>query len=249
MNHRIRTGAFLVSAAVLLILYGWAVSGLDRFGEFRGVLGLYFNRVTVGSRHITNVPTAITFDFRAIDTMGEEYIMLGSVLGVLVLLRHMEMEHKASHHDEAGIDRISQPSDAVRLIGLVLIGALLVFGIYIVEHAQLTPGGGFQGGAILGTAALLVYLIGGYQAYARSARPEVLESLHATGAGLYVVSGMIALLFGESFLENFLPLGSIGHLLSGGSILLVNNAVGLEVANGLAVVFHEFIVQTHLERP
>jgi multicomponent Na+:H+ antiporter subunit B len=247
MKHPIRLSAFAIFGAALAGLFCWALWGLEAFGAFTGPYGIYFNRMTVALRHVTNVPAAINFDFRAIDTMGEEYILFGAVLGTLVLLRQLEQEQEMEESEpdrDVGIHQISEPSDAVRLMGLLLTGLLTLFGMYVVLHGQLTPGGGFQGGTIMGTAALLVFLTTGYQTYSRIAPSKVWEFLDAAGAGGYVAVGLAGIVCGNAFLANVIPFGQTGHFASGGTLTLLNDLVGLEVANGFAVVFNEFIVQT-----
>ena len=64
-----------------------------------------------------------------------------------------------------------------------------MFGVYIVAHAHLTPGGGFQGGAILGTACLLVYLAVGYREFRAVSPKRMLDLAEAAGAGGYVLIG------------------------------------------------------------
>ena len=248
MKHPVRLIAFIFFGAGLLVFFGWGLMGLERFGEFTGAYGLFFNAVTVASRHVTNVPTAINFDFRALDTMGEEYILFGSVVGTITLLRQMRGEHEMARQEhEKGAERRAH-SDAVSFLGLILCGVLVLFGIYIIVHAHLTPGGGFQGGAMVGTAALLVYLSAEYETYFRVSPMELMEFGHASGAGLYVVIGLAALIFGGRFLENFLPLGQSGHFASGGTIPLINDAVGLEVSIGFAIIFYEFVAQTRRDK-
>src|SRR5207248_1823351 len=136
---------------------------------------------------------------------------------------------EAEGDDETGFKIISEPSDAVRLVGLVLLGLLVMFGIYIIVHAHMTPGGGFQGGAIVGTAMLMVYLTGGYHIYSGISPPNLMEFLHASAAGSYVAIGLSSLIIGGVFLSNTIPLGTAGHFASGGTIPLINDAVGLEV--------------------
>jgi multicomponent Na+:H+ antiporter subunit B len=240
MNRTIRIAVFMAAAAIVSVLFGWALLGLDRFGEYQGVYGIFFNSVTYTSRHITNVPTAVNFDFRAIDTMGEEYILFGSVVGTITLLRPMRDEAAESGGAEfEGVQR----SDAVRLIALILSGLLVLFGVYIVVHAHLTPGGGFQGGAMIGTASLLVFLGAGGATYTNVSPMELMEFGHASGAGSYVAIGLAGLILNGVFLQNFLPLSTVKHFLSGGIIPLINDFVGLEVSIGFAIIFYEFIAQ------
>ena len=55
----------------------WAITGLPGFGKYPGPYGDLINSVAVVERHVTNVVTAVNFDYRALDTLGEEYIQIG----------------------------------------------------------------------------------------------------------------------------------------------------------------------------
>jgi hypothetical protein len=70
-----RRTIFLVAAAGLGALLVWGLAGLPDFGDYDGVYGLTLNRVAVGERHATDLVTAINFDYRAFDTLGEEFIL------------------------------------------------------------------------------------------------------------------------------------------------------------------------------
>jgi multicomponent Na+:H+ antiporter subunit B len=60
----------------------------------------------------------------------------------------------------------------------------------------------------------------------------------------FTVVGLLVPLQNAAFLENVLPLGHIGNLLSAGTIPLANLAVGLAVAFGLVSLVNDFIEQT-----
>jgi multicomponent Na+:H+ antiporter subunit B len=132
-------------------------------------------------------------------------------------------------------------------VGAAGCGALIVFGIYLALHAQLTPGGGFQGGAVIGTAALLIYLSYGFGVYRKLSPKPWIELGHAVGAGGYAAIGLAGMI-GGSFLKNVLPHGALHHLASGGTIPVISGLVGLEVATGFAGIFFEFIDQLHKSR-
>jgi len=120
---------------------------------------------------------------------------------------------------------------------------LFVFGVYMVLHGQLSPGGGFQGGVILATVPLHLFLSGGYRVF-RPLTPEALiEVAEAAGAGAYVVVGLGGMLAGIAFLQNVLPLGETGSLVSGGTIMVINVAVGLEVSAGFVLLLSAFLRQ------
>jgi multicomponent Na+:H+ antiporter subunit B len=244
MTPVIRRRAFVPAAAVVGALLVWGATGLPPTGVYRGPYGLVLNQVAVAERHATNVVAAVTFDYRGVDTMGEEFILFAAVIGVAILLRAMRGEAEYEPQEAARGRRVPGTSNAVRVVGLALLGPIVLFGIYVVAHGHLTPGGGFQGGVVLATGALLVYLSGEYVTL-RRVRPEnSIDLAEALGAGGYVVVGLFGLVAGGSFLANTLPLGTAGTLLSAGTIPVINLAVGLEVAAGFTLLLSEFLEQT-----
>src|SRR5438270_4628745 len=100
MKHPRRTAVFLVCSALLLAVFCWGLAGLDSYGQYTGAYGIFFNELTVMSRHITNVPTAINFDLRGIYTIGEEDLLFVSVLGTLVLVRQTREEQESEGDHE-----------------------------------------------------------------------------------------------------------------------------------------------------
>jgi multicomponent Na+:H+ antiporter subunit B len=249
MSRSIRVGIFLVAAMGFggLLLVG--MGGLEPFGVYRGPYGDIINSSVVPERHATNSVTAVNFDYRGFDTLGEEFILFAAVAGVMVLLREGRGESESSVPG-GELARVQQPrSDAVRLAGVAIIGLVNLIGFYIVIHAQLTPGGGFQGGAILGTGTLLAYLASRYRTYRRVVPKAMLDAAEAVGAGTYALIGIATVVAGGAFLENLLPLGTPKTLLSGGTIGPINLAVGIEVAAGFAILFEEFLEETRATRP
>ena len=111
------------------------------------------NSRTFLERNITDAVTAVNFDYRGFDTVGEEFILFVSVLGSLVLL-HMEDEKNEKLLPDASEPwRDVRASEATRLWIYAMIAPKAAFGIYVITHGQLTPGGGFQGGVVLASVA------------------------------------------------------------------------------------------------
>jgi multicomponent Na+:H+ antiporter subunit B len=273
MSPRFRLGLFAVGAVVLAAVLVHGLGGLPAFGDYHGIYGTVLDRVTVSERHATDVITAINFDYRGLDTMGEEFILFAASIGLVVLLREQRDEHvDPERADEAGDpeqsgDESGEPapggesrpevraigdrsgghrlhtSPALLATGRWLVGPLLVLGVYIVTHGQLTPGGGFQGGVVLAAAVILVFVAGGRVAMAPIRPTGAAEALEAVGAGGYVVIGIAGLIAGMRFLSNFLPLGTVGSLLSSGTITSLSTIVGLEVAGALTLIVSEFVDQ------
>jgi multicomponent Na+:H+ antiporter subunit B len=244
-----RRVVFLVAGSAVAILLLWGFSGLPRFGRYAGSYGLLLDRVGVPERHVTEVVTAVVFDYRGVDTMGEEAILFAAVAGVLVLLRPTREEEEwvvpVSGEPEGSI----AISETVRAAGRALGPVAVLFAIYVVAHGHLTPGGGFQGGAVLAGAWVLSYLAGGYGAFQRVSPLAPIDLAEGVGVILYPAIGALGLLTGGAFLTNVLPLGSTGSLLSGGTIPILNAAVGMAVAAGFVLILAEFLEQALAIRP
>jgi multicomponent Na+:H+ antiporter subunit B len=163
------------------------------------------NTVAVVERHTTDVVTAVALDFRGFDTLGEEFILFVSVVGVTVLLRKYPDESDQKQADKAPGRRVQGPSDAVRVLTTALVGPTVLFGLAVVTHGHLTPGGGFQGGIILATVPLLVYLAGEFDTFRRVAAHALVEVAEAAGAGGYVVLGMLDSWWGSRFCRTSYP--------------------------------------------
>ncbi len=244
MNARARLVMVAVGAVGVAFLLISATVSLPGFGNYPGPYGDMMNSLAPYERQMSNVVTAINFDYRALDTLGEEFMLFAAVSGLVLLLRGKKGE---SPNDPPALppDRELAPiSDAIRWFSFGLVAVINLFGIYIVVHGHLTPGGGFQGGAILGTASMLVYVANGYRVYRRVTPKKWIELVEAIGAGGYALIGIGAMILGGAFLQNVLPLGQRGQLFSGGTITLINFVVGLEVAAGFAVLFAEFLEET-----
>jgi multicomponent Na+:H+ antiporter subunit B len=244
LSFTARRKLFFIGAAGFAALLLWGISGLPEFGSYDHPYGLLLNRVGVAQTSATNVVAAVTFDYRGFDTFGEEFILFGAVLGTTLLLRAQREEEEGPPEDHAQDRRAPHDSDAVRELCLGLVAPSFLFGLYIAAHGHLSPGGGFQGGVVLATAPVFMYLGGEYNGL-RTVSPEPLVELgEGSGAAGYGVVGLLGLFWGMSFLENVLPGGAPGDLLSSGTILALNVAVALAVAAGFVLLLTEFLEQT-----
>ncbi|HEY2653470.1 MAG TPA: MnhB domain-containing protein [Solirubrobacteraceae bacterium] len=239
-------GIAAVGFGVVLVV---GLSGLPAFGHYQGVYGNVIDGIGVTERHATDLVTALNFDFRGFDTLGEEFILFGSVLGVVLILRQMRGERDRPRQEEAEEHTFGGASEALRALSLAMIPAILAIGIYIVVHGQLTPGGGFQGGVILAAGPLAVFLAGRYLRMRVVAPHTLVEIGEAAGALGYALVGLSGLVLAGVFFKDFLPLGISGHLLSGGQLDVASTAVGLEVSGAFLVAFSEFLDQAIMIQP
>ncbi len=237
-------------AAALVVGGGllWAFAGLPPSGHYHGVYGLAMQRVALAQRHATDLVSTLTFDYRGFDTLGEEFILFVSATGCAVLLRAQRDEHSVRQASERAEARAAEVAGPLRALGAGLVAPVLVLGGYVVVHGHLTPGGGFQGGVILAAALVLVFIGGQLLALRRAGPVGVVELGEAVGAAGFALIAVGGLIFGVAALDNFLPLGGAGDLLSAGMIPLLNVSVGLEVAGAFTLVVSEFLDQALLRR-
>src|SRR5947209_7156781 len=73
---------FAIPAVGVAALLVWSFAGLPSFGHYRGPYGNVINARSVPERHASNAVAAVNFDYRGFDTIGEEYILFTSVMGV-----------------------------------------------------------------------------------------------------------------------------------------------------------------------
>jgi len=110
----------------------------------------------------------------------------------------------------------------------------LVFGLCVILLGTVSPGGGFQGGVIVASACLLLYLGYGYDTVTKSINMHVLEVNESIGAVLYVILAFCGILFGARFCQNvFYADGKIGDLISAGTITFMSFSVGYKVLTGV----------------
>ena len=139
-------------------------------------------------------------------------------------------------------------SRIVRIGADILYPAIVIFGLYIVAHGHLTPGGGFQGGAVIATGGALVIVAYSYKEVTGWLTKNVLMGQEVIGLLGFIGAGLLAFAVGQVFFFNFLansgslfgmpvPYGiNPGELNTAGVIPVMNFAVGIEVWGGLTIV-------------
>ena len=208
----------------------WAVSGLPDFGHPRGPYADLAPRIMLDERHVANAVTGVTFDLRGFDTLGEEMILFVAALGAAVLLRAQRTEREVEAATAAEEERGPGTADALRALGAVLVGPVLLLGMYVVVHGALTPGRRLPGRrAPRGGAAARLRRGPGRRRSSRVRPVALVEVTDAVGAAAYMLVALAGLVFGVAVMDNVLPFGTTGSLLSGGTVPVLSIAVGVEV--------------------
>ncbi len=221
------------------------MAGLPGFGHYPGPYGFVLNRIAVAQTNATGVVSAVNFDYRGFDTVGEEFILFIAATGVATVLRRLRDERDdGTSPDEAPGRVAGQTSDAIRLAALLFAGPAVLMGWYLGSHAQTSPSGGFQGGVVLATAFAMIYLAGESLVFRRISPVNLIDAVGAVGAGGFVAVGITAVILGMPYLANFLPLGTVpGAVSSSGTIALISFFVGIEVAAAFILIIGELLEQ------
>lgn len=202
-----------------------------------GQLAEHIIRTGVTETGSLNLVTAILYDYRAFDSLGESTVVFAAVSAIVLILSFKTLP--VSSH---GLSFIVK-----RTFGF-LTPFIFLFGLYIITHGHISPGGGFQGGVILASISIIFSIVYGssfdYQKYS----PKFKTTLETGGALLFVLVGGIGIITEGFFLANLGPLfGQNGSLISAGSIPLINLGVGFKIGAGLAIIFYSMIQKTYGE--
>ena len=127
----------------------------------------------------------------------------------------------------------------VKKISQIICPVIFIFGLYIIVHGHLSPGGGFSGGVILAGAFILQILSKGKNLPNLYKEEHGLEFLESTAIFGFLIIACVGLLIsgGYVFFENFLDRGTLGHLISAGFIPIQNIIVGAEVCAAVSIIF------------
>ncbi len=120
---------------------------------------------------------------------------------------------------------------------------IFLFGLYVIAHGHYSPGGGFQGGAILAGTVILLRLSMGTERTSQSFPPKIGPILGAVGLLIYAGTGLAALIHGGMYLDySFLPIpGVSGAYLRYLGILIVEIGVGMGVFGIMLAIFDNLV--------
>ena len=181
-----------------------------------------------------NVITGILLTYRAFDTLGEVAVLFMVAAGVGLVLG---ASGKSSGAEDSDPERKTPASEIVQSATQIMVPLISIFAAYIVMNGHISAGGGFQGGAVIASAVMLLLLANPSQAL-NTAFLSITESV----AGLlFVLVGIAGLIFAGGFLDNrVLPLGEFGAFFSAGAIPVLSVLLGVKVGCELAVILDRF---------
>jgi len=237
MSMSIRKFIAAISAIILGVLLAIGMFYMPAADDEIAAYGLLLADLSVDERNSMNTVSGVLFDLRALDTLGELIALFTVSAGMNIILRKVSKE---KFRDKRLLSRKSRPavkvSDTIRSLCLALAAPMAMYGLYICVRGHLTIGGGFQGGVIIASALILIYLAGFFNVQEKIAHNVILNLTESIGMGGVLIAGLVGLFLTGSLFGNILPLGSPGDFFSGGMIPILSVLVGFEAAAALALI-------------
>lgn len=214
-----------VLSAVIITVLLMTVAYLPRFGAADNptLNEVYLRYVEMGLAETgaLNTVTGVILDYRAFDTLGESHVLYTAVTAVLILLLS---------DSERGEKGVLGSDIVVKNTAKAVIPAIFVFGIYIILNGHLSPGGGFAGGAIIGSGLILYSLTYGFKKLERGLNLQTFRAICLSALCFYSLSKCYSFFCGANGYETIFSTGTPGEIFSAGLILPLNLAVGIVVA-------------------
>jgi len=225
----------IILGCILLVAIAWGIGvilGEIPFGTQKSEVGDYYIENGRSETGATNIVTSVVLSYRGFDTLGEVTVLFVAAIGLSAVLATRGKRE----------DREIEPASLVLNAGCrVLFPLILLFGGYIFIHGHLTPGGGFQGGAIIASAFVLVYM----GCRGRRVSETASKSVESLGGLIFTIIALVGLAVGGGyFLSNYLPKGELNRLFSAGVIPIIYIAIGFKVGSELAGVIDHLVEES-----
>jgi multicomponent Na+:H+ antiporter subunit B len=180
----------------------------------------YYANHTAQDIGAANIVTAIIVTYRGLDTIGEVTVLFLTAAIVGLLLAH------GIHNSKSLKRKITKSGELITTGTNLLVPLILLLGAYVFINGHLTPGGGFQGGAIVASATLLILLTDPLRGFSH----RLISIIESISGILFVSLGVLGMFYAGGFLDNsILPLGEYGSLFSAGAIPIIYSLIGLKV--------------------
>lgn len=243
------TGALLIYAAADFPAWSDPASPASTY------LSPYFIEKTMEDTSVPNIVTAVLADYRGFDTMFETTVIFSAGVVCFFLLRISRREEPGIRHyrhvltgvtiqlkegykippsdDFERIDAVWTPPDLIIKTGCrILIPFIQLFALYVIAHGHHSPGGGFQGGVILGASVILFAISHDLRTAVRRMSEKLIAILCAVGVLIYAGTGALCLLLKQNFLD-YGALAGVLHVdpitARSHGILMVEIGVGIAV--------------------
>lgn len=225
----------------------------------------YYIENTIKDTSVPNIVTAVLADYRSYDTMFETIVIFSAGIACIFILRtfkSVEPDIRLYRHIPTGItlriekggkfpedssdferlDTVWVPYDLiVKTTCRLIIPFIQIFALYVIAHGHYSPGGGFQGGVILGASMVLFAIAFDLRSAIRRMGERLTTFLCVLGVFIYAGTGALSMLFKKNYLDyntlaNILGVDPVSARSHG--ILIVEIGVGIAVMAVMVILYY-----------
>jgi len=190
---------FLVVCVVGSLLLK-TVTDLPHWGDAQAPanthVSAYFLENSIADTHVPNVVTSVLADYRGFDTMFETCVVFVAFIAIFALLRTRKKPAKDLTPPHTPVDSL-----IIKVASHLMIPFMQLFALYVVAHGHYSPGGGFQGGVILGASLILLAISYNFERALEYLNEKKIILFVALGVLIYAGIGVICFFLGGNFLD------------------------------------------------
>ena len=194
----------LLAAAVIGLLLFAATADFPDWGDPQSPASSHVSpryiTGTIPDTAVPNMVTSVLADYRGFDTMFETGVIFIAGLSVIAILGRYGRRRRRYESSPTLRDPAHQ-SPIIQAACRIFVPFMQLFALYVVAHGHHSPGGGFQGGVILGASFILVAISYDLGAMQRRLREGVCMVFASLGVIIYTGIGLLCLLMGANFLD------------------------------------------------
>ena len=255
-------------AGLILIILLAAAGGM-KAGSFLPAIGShqtpantylsgYYIENAMEHTHAANIVTAVLADYRGFDTLFETCVLFLSGIATLMVLfsKAKVKDRRAKEEPEEpvlpGEDERGRGGSILDTSFRIIVPIVMIYGIYVLFHGELSLGGGFQAGALIASAYLMDRIAPGFETRMGEIKEENMLIVAGLGTFLYAFTGILPMLFGGKFLEyEKLPFGNLvkggAAGLHGAGILMIEIGVTICVMSVIMTILEVVLERTEFD--
>lgn len=195
-------GLILVAATALLLLY--AVSDFPDWADPESPASTHVSphyiTKTIEETSVPNIVTSVLADYRGYDTMFETAVVFTAGIVVYAILRRTR-RRKMPELGVRSADDSTYTNLIVKTICRLMVPFMQLYALYVIAHGHHSPGGGFQGGVILGASFILLAISYDLTMVLKRMREKTNIILASVGILIYSGIGVICSGLGGNFLD------------------------------------------------
>lgn len=220
-----------IIALIICFFFGgfliYAGSDMPEFGDPNSPVHShvieYYHENTFTEIGIPSFVAAILASYRGYDTFGETLVIYVAGICTIFILSFLVEEEESEDEKDLIIYSGSR----------IIFPIIALFALFVQLSGTVSPGGGFQAGAIIASLYMIMNLSMNYKI-----RRRVLVFFSSLGVCIYMLPGIIALVTGYEFLNyNALNLGSLSQKIG---IEIIELGIAITVSSTIIILYQCF---------